>query len=123
MADEFGPEQIAEMLETIAAVEANTQSMLADVKAARLRAKQMEAGFALVVGFLSECADLEGGFVAQRVTEQLRLCADDPELAAQTAGCEIDHIDPPLLRAAATVIFGPHPCARWEMSEDGATLH
>jgi hypothetical protein len=123
MADQFGPEEVDKMLETIAVVEANAQLLLADIKAAKLKAKQMEASLALVVGFLSECADIEGGFVAQRVTEQLRLCADDPDLAAQTAGCEVDHVDPAMLRAAACVIFGPKPSVQWPMAEQGATMH
>ena len=123
MSADLGPEQVAKLIETVALVDANAQLLLADLRAAKLKAKQMEASLALVVGFLSECSDLDSGLVAMRVTEQLRLCANNPNLAAQTAGCALDHVDPAMLRAAAAVIVSAEPCARWSSPEQVATMH
>lgn len=90
--------------EAVALVEANARLLIDQTRQAKLRAGQMEAALALVVGVISNDPDLQGGIVLQRIAGQLRLCADVPELAAETIGCDLERVSPGILRAAAGVL-------------------
>jgi hypothetical protein len=60
----------------------------------------------LLVSLLMEDSDLEGTRVLSRLSRQLRLCADIPELAAPALGCDSRQIDPGLLRVVAGLLSG-----------------
>ena len=90
--------------EAVALVEANARLLIDQVREAKLTASQLEAALALVVGVIANDPDLHGGVVLQRIAGQVRLCADVPELAAETIGCAIERVNPAILRAAAGVL-------------------
>jgi hypothetical protein len=90
--------------EAVALVEANARLLIDQAREAKLKASQLEAALALVVGVVANDPDLQGGVVLQRIAGQLRLCADVPELAAETIGCDVERVSPSILRAAAGVL-------------------
>jgi hypothetical protein len=65
----------------------------------------------LLAKLLQEDPDAGDGGVARRLSGQLRLCADLPELAALALGCDSDLIDPELLRRAAQILTRPAEAA------------
>lgn len=90
--------------EAVALVEINARLLMDQVRQAKLAASQLEAALALVVGVVANDPELQGGGVLQRIAGQVRLCADVPELAAETIGCAIERVNPIILRAAAGVL-------------------
>jgi hypothetical protein len=66
---------------------------------------------ALLAKLLQEDPEAGDSGVARRLSGQLRLCADLPELAALALGCESDLIDPELLRRAARILARPAEAA------------
>jgi hypothetical protein len=110
--------------EAVALVEAKARLLIDQAREAKLKAAQLEAVLALVVGVLANDPDLQEGLVLQRIAGQLRLCADVPELAAETIGCEVERVSPALLRAAAGVICDAGPDAEARASPmQAVTLH
>jgi hypothetical protein len=103
MGEDMGSERILTD-EAVALVEANARLLIDQVRQAKLTASQLEAALALVVGVVANDPDLQGGVVLQRIAGQVRLCADMPELAAETIGCDIERVNPAILRAAAGVL-------------------
>jgi hypothetical protein len=110
--------------EAIALVEANARLLIDQVRAAKLTASQLEAALALVVGVVANDPDLQGGVVLQRIAGQVRLCADVPELAAETIGCDIERVNPAILRAAAGVLCDVEGAVEaFEAPGEQVTLH
>ncbi len=90
--------------EAMALIEANAKLLIEQAREAKLKASQFEAALALVVGVLASDAELQGSLALQRIAGQMRLCADVPELGAETIGCPIERVNPAILHAAANVI-------------------
>ncbi len=110
--------------EAVALVEANARLLIDQLRQAKLTASQLEAALALVVGVVANDPDLQGGVVLQRIAGQVRLCADVPELAAETIGCDIERVSPTILRAAAGVLCDVESAVEaFEAAGEQITLH
>lgn len=90
--------------EAVALVEVNARLLIDQARDAKLSAARFEAALALVVGVVANDPDLQGSGVLQRIAGQIRLCADLPDLAAETIGCPEERVCPNILRAAAEVL-------------------
>ncbi|ADG10086.1 hypothetical protein B7G68_08225 [Caulobacter segnis] len=117
-------EEIHMTEEAVALVEANARLLIDQAREAKLAAARFEAALALVVGVVANDPDLQGSVALQRIAGQIRLCADLPDLAAETIGCDEERVCPNILRAAAEVL-GDVEAAKRAAAADGApvTLH
>jgi len=106
------------MLERVDVVDRNAQLLMLEIRAERLKSQQTEAALALVVGFIATTADAAEGYLLHKVAHQLRACAEEPDMAARIAGCEPDIINPLMLRAAASIIFGGEAAAHGQVFPD-----
>jgi hypothetical protein len=117
-------ESLHAVLERVEIVDRNAQLLLLQIRAERLKSQQTEAALALVVGFIATTADVAEGYLLHKVAHQLRACAEEPDMAARIAGCEPDIINPLMLRAAASIIFGGEAAAMGEIfSEPPRPVH
>ncbi|MCI3131236.1 hypothetical protein [Phenylobacterium aquaticum] len=114
MAQDISPEELQRILDTTAVVEANAQLLMQKTREVQLKASQLEACLALVVGLLSNSPDPEGAFVIQHMARQLTLCAQDPEMTANVVGCDPTHISGEMLQATADFLGRAEP----ELSPD-----
>ncbi len=117
-------EEIHMTQEAVALVEANARLLIDQAREAKLMAARFEAALALVVGVVANDPDLQESAILQRIAGQIRLCADMPDLAADTIGCPEERVCPNILRAAAEVL-GDLESAKAAASADGGsvTLH
>jgi hypothetical protein len=99
-------EEMQALMETLGVVDANAQLLLVKVRASSLKARQLEASLALLVGLLVNSPELTGEHLINQISNQLTLCAKAPEMAAQVVGCDTDLINPAILLAAAGVLAG-----------------
>lgn len=110
--------------EAVALVEANARLLIDQAREAKLSAARFEAALALVVGVVANDPDLQGSTILQRIAGQIRLCADLPDLAAETIGCDEERVSPAILRAAAEVLGDVEEAKRAAAADGGAvTLH
>lgn len=109
MAEDISPEELQKILDTTAVVEANAQLLMQKTREVQLKANQLEACLALVVGLLSNSPDPEGAFVIQHMARQLTLCAQDPEMTANIVGCDPQHISGVMLQVTADFLGRAEP--------------
>jgi len=95
--------QLAEALEV---VNANGELLLLQLREMRLQCDRTEATLRLLVGFLATSSDIDASYLLYRVARDMRTCAERPDLAAKLACCEERVIEPAMILAAASVIFG-----------------
>lgn len=124
MAQDISPEELQKILDTTMVVEANAQLLMQKTREVQLKANQLEACLALVVGLLSNSPGTEGAFVIQHMARQLALCAQDPDMTANVVGCDPAHISGEMLQATADFLGRAEP----ELSPDllpaeCATMH
>ncbi|RAK59595.1 hypothetical protein DJ021_07160 [Phenylobacterium hankyongense] len=70
------------------------------------------AELSLLISLLTEDPELRDSAVLIRLSRQLRLCADIPELAAPLLGCDPTQLNPDLLHAAAGLLLNRSPAWR-----------
>ncbi len=117
-------EEIHMTAEAVALVEANARLLIDQARDAKLSAARFEAALALVVGVVANDPDLQGSPILQRIAGQIRLCADLPDLAAETIGCDEARVSPAILRAAAEVLGDVEEAKRAATAEAASvTLH
>jgi hypothetical protein len=105
-------------------VNANGELMLSQMREVRLQCDRTEATLRLIVGMLAASTDTDAAYMLFRVARDLRTCASRPDLAAQLACCEERCIEPAMLLAAASVIYGderPEPRAELPASQPATT--
>ncbi|MDB5447479.1 MAG: hypothetical protein JWQ97_2796 [Phenylobacterium sp.] len=96
----------AELASQVQVVERNAQLLIAEVRVARRLAEQSAATLSLVLGLMAQTRETEGGFLLNRLIQDLLICASTPDLAGRIAGCEVAVIDPHMIRAAAALLAG-----------------
>jgi len=82
------------------------QLLLVELRTARQLADQTAATLSLFVNLLGNTREADGGFLVTRIFQDLLLCAEAPDLASQISGCELDVIDPQMIRASAALLSG-----------------
>lgn len=87
-------------------IEKQAQLLLAELNTARRAAEQTAATLSLFVNLLGATREADGGFLVTRIFQDLLLCADTPDLASRISGCELDAIDPLMIRASAALLSG-----------------
>jgi hypothetical protein len=87
-------------------IEKQAQLLLAELNNARRAAEQTAATLSLFVNLLGATREADGGFLVTRIFQDLLLCADTPDLASRISGCELDSIDPLMIRASAALLSG-----------------
>lgn len=87
-------------------MEKHSQLLRAELAAARRLAEETAATLSLLVALLANTREADGGFLVARIFQDLLICADTPGLASQISGCEVDAIDPQMLRASAAMLTG-----------------
>jgi hypothetical protein len=70
------------------------------------------AELTLLISLLTEDPEVRDSAVLIRLSRQLRLCADIPELAAPLLGCDPKVLNPDLLHAAAGLLLNRAPAWR-----------
>jgi hypothetical protein len=103
------PEQLDMLARQIQVVEHNAQLVMAQIQAVERRANQAEATLALLVGVIGGHAELDKGYLLHRISQDMRLCAESPEIAAAIAQCDPDHVAPEMIRTAASAIGAGDP--------------
>ena len=87
-------------------IEKQAQLLLAELNNARRAAEQTAATLSLFVNLLGATREADGGFLVTRIFQDLLLCADTPDLASRISGCDLDSIDPLMIRASAALLSG-----------------
>jgi hypothetical protein len=103
------PEQLELLARQIQVVEQNAQLVIGQLHAVDRRANQAEATLALLVGLIGAHAELDGGYLLHRISQDMRLCAESPEIAAAIAQCDPDHVAPEMIRTAASAMGSAEP--------------
>ncbi|MGA0601208.1 hypothetical protein ACO2Q3_10950 [Caulobacter sp. KR2-114] len=107
------PQELGHILDTAAIAEAASRAayvVLADTKG---RLRRTEAALALVMTAFMALDDERCDFVRFRLAQELRRMAAIPAAAAEIAGCEHDDVDPSLLTALASHVFGEASGDAW----------
>jgi hypothetical protein len=78
----------------------------AELRSARGLADRTAATLSLLAGLLASTREADGGFLVTRIFQELLVCANTPELASRIASCDLDLVDPHMIRALATLLTG-----------------
>ena len=113
----------AELASRVLVVERNAELLIAELRAARRLAEQSAATLSLVLGLMAQTRETEGGFLLNRLMQDLLICASTPELASRIAGCEAGVIDPQMIRAAAALVAGDVAAVLKASLGEAATAH
>ena len=87
-------------------MEKQAQLLAVELRTARELADQTAATLSLFVNLLGATREADGGFLVTRIFQDLLLCADSPDLASRISGCELETIDPQMIRASAALLTG-----------------
>lgn len=104
-------------------MEKQAQLLLGELHAARRMADVTAATLSLFVALLGNTREADGGFLVTRIFQDLLLCAESPDVASNIAGCEIDVIDPQMIRASAALLTGDMDAVLKSVLGEGATAH
>ena len=104
-------------------IEKQAELLLAELHAARRVAEQTAATLSLFVNLLGATREADGGFLVTRIFQDLLLCADAPDIASRISGCEMDSIDPLMIRASAALLTGDVGSVLKSALGEGAVAH
>lgn len=113
-ADAAIPLDIGHIMETAAVAEAASRAAYVVLTETKGRLRRVEAALALVMTAFMALDDDRSEFVRFRLAQELRRMAAIPAAAAEIAGCESEDIDPTLLTALASHVFGEASGDAWE---------
>ena len=124
MTEQISPEELQRILETTAVVDANAQLLLQKTRDLQGRLTKVESCLALVVGLILNMDGPEGAQVTRRLSQQLTICAQDPDMTANIVGCDPDNIDAAILQATADFLGREAPELLPDLElEPAATMH
>lgn len=104
-------------------MEKQAQLLLGELHAARRLADTTAATLSLFVALLGSTREADGGFLVARIFQDLLLCAESPDLASNICGCEVDAIDPQMIRASAALLTGDMNAVLKAALGEGGTAH
>lgn len=104
-------------------MEKQAQLLLGELRAARRLANQTAATLSLFVALLGTTREADGGFLVARIFQELLLCADSPDLASRISGCELEAIDPQMIRASAALLSGDMAAVLRSVLGEGGVAH
>jgi hypothetical protein len=104
-------------------IEKQAELLLGELHAARRVAEQTAATLSLFVNLLGATREADGGFLVTRIFQDLLLCADAPDIASRISGCEMDSIDPLMIRASAALLTGDVGSVLKSALGEGAVAH
>jgi hypothetical protein len=104
-------------------VEKQAQLLLGELQAARRLANTTAATLSLFVALLGNTREADGGFLVTRIFQDLLLCAESPDMASSIAGCELETIDPQMIRASAALLTGDMNAVLKSLLGEGGTAH
>lgn len=124
MTEQITPEELQRILDTTAVVDANAQLLLQKTRDLQTRLTQVESSLALVVGLILNMDGPEGPHVARRLSQQLGICAQDPDMTANIVGCDPDNINAEILQATADFLNRDEPTVMADLIlEPATTMH
>jgi hypothetical protein len=104
-------------------MEKQAQLLLGELHAARRLADQTAATLSLFVALLGNTREADGGFLVTRIFQDLLLCAESPDIASSISGCELEAIDPQMIRASAALLTGDMNAVLRSVLGEGGTAH
>jgi hypothetical protein len=104
-------------------VEKQAQLLLGELHAARRLADQAASTLSLLVALLGSTLEADGGFLVTRIFQDLLLCAESPDLASSISGCELETIDPQMIRASAALLTGDMNAVLKSVLGEAGTAH
>lgn len=107
------PLDVAHILDTAAVAAAASRAAYVVLTETKGRLRRVEAALALVMTAFMALDDERSEFVRFRLAQELRRMAAIPAAAAEIAGCEDEDIDPTLLTALASHVFGEASGDAW----------
>jgi hypothetical protein len=108
-------ETLDQIIASVNVAQATTRCAMKEIHDTRSQLKRTEACLALLLGALSEFREGASDYVVHRIAQELRRLAVAPETAAALAGCSEDDIDPPLLQAIASHLYGARAETIWQV--------
>ncbi len=119
---EAAPADIGKIMDNAAVAAAASRAAYVVLTETKGRLRRVEAALALVMTAFMALDDERSEFVRFRLAQELRRMAAIPAAAAEIAGCEDEDIDPTLLTALASHIFGEGSGDAWERAAPPATM-
>ncbi|HKR89879.1 MAG TPA: hypothetical protein VJS38_17050 [Phenylobacterium sp.] len=117
------PPNVRDLAAQTRLMEQQAQLLLGELHAARRLADTTATTLSLVVALLGNTREADGGHLVARIFQDLLLCAQSPDLASNICGCEIDVIDPQMIRASAALLTGDVGAVLKSVLGEGATAH
>src|ERR1700740_160825 len=104
-------------------MEKQAQLLPGELRASRRSSNPTAPTLSLFVTLLGATREADGGFLVARIFQDLLLCADSPDLASRICGCEVETIDPQMIRASAALLSGDMAAVLKSMLGGGAVAH
>lgn len=107
------PRDVARIMDTAAVAAAASRAAYVVLSETKGRLRRVEAALTLVMTAFMALDDERSEFVRFRLAQELRRMAAIPAAAAEIAGCGDEDIDPTLLTALASHVFGQASGDAW----------